>query len=51
MWSVAETTVIDLGGGGMGEFLFATELHRQNTIRRVEVLQCKEKETVSMSVD
>ena len=38
----------------MEEFQFATELHRENTVRRVEALQqfqCKGKETVSMSVD
>ena len=54
MWSVAVTTVTLIGGGGMGEFQFATELHRENTVRRVEALQqfqCKGKETVSMSVD
>ena len=54
MWSVAVTTVILIGGGGMEEFQFATELHRENTVRRVEALQqfqCKGKETVSMSVD
>ena len=54
MWSAAVTTVNLVGGGGIGEFQFATRITPGKYGPTGEVLQqfqCKGKETVSMSVD